>query len=616
MTPTQSSTTFRLADRYRRSRFRFVLTVLDRILGLERLAERYERLPLTDTPEAFLTAALDELGVRISVAEEDLERIPRSGSVIVVANHPFGGLEGMALALLLSSVRSDVKVLANFILGEIGELGDLLILVDPFGGRESASRSLRGLRSAHDWLRKGGLLLTFPAGEVAHLDLRQRRVTDPPWNPAITRLARRAQAAVVPIYVSGRNGVLFQLAGLLHPSVRTALLPRQLMAHEGRKIEFRIGRTCTSRQLGNSNDELEATKVLRRSTEVLAARKPPVDTDRRSPVQPRRTPASPARLISPIAPVLLEAEVEALSAEQLLIENGDQVVIEARADQIPQLLTEIGRLREQSFRDVGEGTGRDVDLDLFDQNYRHLFIWNRSKREVIGAYRIGFVDQLLDEHGLDGIYTSTLFRFSPKLFRALGPSLELGRSFIRTEYQKSFAGLLLLWKGIGRFVLNHPRHSTLFGPVSISSEYHSVSQQLLAAFLSQNNFVHPCSKWVKPRMPFRARTSVVVKHGLGGLRTLDEASRCIAEIEADGKGVPILIKQYLKLGGKLLGFNVDPAFSHVLDVLIAVDLRMTDQRVLARLMGREEAEDFLSAGKNLAEALKSGTGDSQHRATV
>jgi len=311
-------------------------------------------------------------------------------------------------------------------------------------------------------------------------------------------------------------------------------------------------------------------------------------------MQPRRTPSASATLIEPVDRALLDAEVAALPPKDLLAGSGSQEAWIIDGDSSPALLREIGRLRELTFRDAGEGTGRELDLDHFDKKYQHLFIWHREDREVVGAYRIGCTDTLLAEHSLEGLYTSTLFRDHTKLFEAMGTALEMGRSFIQPRYQKSFAGLLLLWKGIGRFVVQNPKCTTLFGPVSISADYRSSSQQLMAAFLKQNTYHHPWSKWVHPRSPFKGRPSRVIRRGVGDLRDLEEVSRFIAEIEADHKGMPILLRQYLKLGGRLLGFNVDPDFSDVLDVLVMVDLRKTPIKTLARYMGRDGAAAFLA----------------------
>ena len=305
--------------------------------------------------------------------------------------------------------------------------------------------------------------------------------------------------------------------------------------------------------------------------------------------------------IAPPQPVeRLRREVEGLPEDRRLVVSGDQEVYFARADQIPTVLFEIGRLREVTFREAGEGSGHDTDLDGFDLYYHHLFLWNRVRHEVIGAYRMGLTDRIIAGRGIDGLYTSTLFEFDRRLFEEMGPAVEMGRSFIRLEYQRSYAGLLTLWKGIGAFVVRSPRYATLFGPVSISDEYQSASQRVIVEYLRQNRLTHPWSRWVRPRHPFRRGWIRPRRPGRTNPGSLDEVSAMIAEIESDHKGVPVLLRQYLKLGGTRLGFNVDPNFSNVLDVLTMVDLRRTDQKILKRTLGSEGLEVFLAHHRDAA----------------
>jgi putative hemolysin len=252
------------------------------------------------------------------------------------------------------------------------------------------------------------------------------------------------------------------------------------------------------------------------------------------------------------------------------------------------VLHEIGRLREVTFRAVGEGTGREIDLDRFDSTYLHLFVWDRARSAIAGAYRLGPTDRILAAKGIDGLYSSTLFTYRKVLFERMGPALEMGRSFIAEPYQRSYAGLLLLWRGIGELVVRNPKYTTLFGPVSISADYRSISHRLMAEFLRQNRFAHRWGRWVRPRSPLpRGRLPV---HSLP--TGVEELSEVIAELESDRKGVPVLLRQYLKLGGRQLALNVDEQFSNVLDVLVMVDLRETDERMLVRYLGRDGAASF------------------------
>jgi putative hemolysin len=269
-----------------------------------------------------------------------------------------------------------------------------------------------------------------------------------------------------------------------------------------------------------------------------------------------------------------------------------------KADQAPWILQEIGRLRELTFRAGGEGTGMPSDIDLYDAYYRHLVIWSHTRNEVVGAYRLGLTDEVFRRSGKRRLYTQTLFKYKRPLWNVLNPGIELGRSFIREEYRRDYAPLLLLWKGIGQFVARNPRYRRLFGPVSISNEYQTVSQQLLVDFLRLNRFDFELARYVKARRPFNYRNPVSWWGGNPETSNdLDAVSDLIAEIEADSKGVPILIKHYLKLGGRFLGFNVDDRFSNVLDGLILVDLARTDMRLLRKYMGTENAKSFAAYHK-------------------
>jgi putative hemolysin len=268
----------------------------------------------------------------------------------------------------------------------------------------------------------------------------------------------------------------------------------------------------------------------------------------------------------------------------------------ARADEIPHTLREIGRLRELTFRTVGEGTGKPLDLDRFDAHYLHLFVYHAGRREIVGGYRLAPVDQTVSRHGPAGLYTSTLFRYRAPLLDQLSNAIELGRSFVRPEYQREYAPLLLLWKGIGRFVAERPRYRCLFGPVSISNTYQSLTKRLLVAFLRMNRSLPNLGRLVEPRNAPRFARADAWADALAttAVRDADEVDVLVAEIEHDRLTMPVLLRQYLKLNARLLGFNTDPAFGDALDALMLVDLTQVSRAVLARYMGREGAEAFLS----------------------
>lgn len=560
---------------------------LERLLAVDRLRKVYAPLCDLTEPAEFCEKGLTGLGVGYEVSESDLARIPAEGPTVLVANHPFGGVEGLVLGALLTRRRADVRIMANYMLSVFEPLREMFLFVDPFGGPEAATASRAGLREAIRWVDGGGLLAVFPAGEVASLRLRGLRVTDPPWNDTASRILLRGKATAVPAFFAGNNGPVFHLAGLVHPRLRTALLVRELLNKRSRTLVVRIGDPIPPARLSGLGDEREVTRYLRERTFNLARRG-----------RPSRRPDARAGEVEPIAeaqPVAaMQAELDALPSSAWLADSGSLRVAVARASEIPKLLLEIGRLREATFRAAGEGSGKARDLDEFDASYLHLFIWDAERRQIAGAYRLGPTDEILPARGVDGLYTSTLWRYRPELFERMGPALEMGRSFICQEYQRSFAGLMLLWKGIGHFVVRHPRYRVLFGPVSISADYQRASRALIAQFLRAN---HALSEWAhlaRPRRPFRARRWKAVggKGQPWATRDVDTVSTFVSDLEADAKGVPILVKQYLRLGGRILSFNVDAEFADVVDGLIVVDLARSERRTLERYMGAEGTSSF------------------------
>jgi putative hemolysin len=350
--------------------------------------------------------------------------------------------------------------------------------------------------------------------------------------------------------------------------LRTALLARELLKQRGRRATVRFGSPVPLTSVAQDGDPSALTGSIRRAVDQLA----------RSPA--RSSDETTARLA---------CEVDGLPAESMLVESGAFQVFVARADHIPTVLREIGRLREVSYRMVGEGTGREIDLDRFDAHYLHLFSWHREHRQVVGAYRIGQTDRITAIAGVDGLYTRTLFTYDDRLVAKLSPALELGRSFVRPEYQKNYNALLLLWKGIGQFVVRHPEYRVLFGPVTISARYSDRSQRLLMAFLQHNHLDRDLSDLVQAINP-----STVSPAPEGAVpASVEDANRLIAAADGGAAGVPILLRQYLKLNARLLGFNIDPSFGDALDALMMVDLTAVEPAILHRYLGREETARFL-----------------------
>ncbi len=590
-------------DPFRRNLFKVIRRSVERLFFLEQINRVYEVASRMREGEDFISASMRAMEVTPEVSAEDLQRVPREGACMVVANHPFGGIEGLVLLQVLRTVRPDTKIMANYLLQRMPEMHEFAIFVNPFGGKEASAANIGAIKACIRWLQEGHMLLVFPSGEVSHLDLRRREVVDPQWNPTIARIIRKGRAGALPVFVEGRNSALFQMMGLVHPRLRTAMLPREMVSKRGSRLRFRIGTPVPFARLDAIEGDREMVDYLQLRTYILKGRGA-------EPAGPADAPRADSAAMIPVAeglyPETLAQDIFLLPPECLLLETEEFGVYLARAEQIPRLLHEIGRLREITFRAVGEGTGREIDLDRFDRYYYHLVLWSRRKNELVGAYRIGKTDEILARYGKRGLYTSTLFRYRRRLLQTMGPALELGRSFIRAEYQRNYASLLLLWKGIGKLIVREPKYRHLFGPVSINNEYNTLSRQMLEVFLRANNFRTDWARYVKPRHhpsrpnPHRWNPRVFQR----AIRDPEEISELIAEIEKDRKGVPVLLKQYLKLGGKLLSFNVDPKFCDVLDGLIWVDLLDTDPRIIVRFIGREAAEAFLRHhGRSLDAAL-------------
>jgi putative hemolysin len=516
--------------------------ILSSVLRLQTCCRLYEKARV-GSDGAFESRALEVLGVRPFVEDFDIARIPKHGGLLVAANHPHGVLDGLVLAAVLRRVRSDVRILANYLLASIPELQDLCFFVDPCLGEASTVRSRAGLRNAHLWLRNGGALIAFPAGEVAHVRCADGSRGESEWRSTATRLAAATGSRLLPAFVDGANSRLFYAAGRVHPLFRTLLLARETLNKRGRTIAVRFGEP-----IGPG----AGTDVLRRAVERLR---------------------SNGRIDE------ISSEIAALPASCRLLESGAFDVFCAQAHQIPVSLREIGRLREIAYSGVGEGTGRELDLDVFDETYSHLFVWDRGERQIVGAYRIGRTDRITAASGVHGLYTRTLFRYDARLIARLSPALELGRSFVRPEYQRNYNALLLLWKGIGQFVARHPEYRVLFGPVSISARYSDHSHHMLMAFLRQNHFDSGLADLVAALNPAPSSAPRPVP------ASIEDVNRLVSRTEGDRKGMPVLLRQYLKLNARLIAFNVDPNFRDALDALMFVDLTKVDRPILKRYLG-------------------------------
>lgn len=576
---------FRLS---RKTPFGIGESVVEWATGLSKLDSLYKQGPLPEDSHSFMQEALARIGTQYRVQHGSLENIPSDGSVLVVANHPFGGIEGIILASLISQVRKDVKVLANELLKRIPELDELFIGVDVFGGEKAKQTNRRAIKAANQHLKEGGVLIIFPAGEVSSWQASENKITDKTWSHSVAKFVKHAQATTVPLFISGMNSKLFYQAGRIHPLLRTALLGRELLNKSGEIISVSIGNPIPYREIqGFENDE-DITQYFRLNTYLMGS------MDSRKELTQQTLHAEP--IIAPILTETLENELLDLS-EFKLLEQADFEVYCAPTPKMPQMMREIGRVREESFRDVGEGSGLSCDVDLFDPNYHQLFVWHKTNRELVGAYRLGLVDELIEQGGIHALYSTSLFKYDEAFIKTLGCSIELGRSVVAKQYQRNMHSLLLLWKGIASFVQRNPKYTHLFGPVSISNDYSPVARQLIASVMSVHYYDNDKAKLVSPTTPLERNGQEFWRPDmLSSLSQLPLLSKVLSRLER-GMGIPVLLKQYLSMNGKLVCFNVDPAFNFTLDGLIVVDLTSVPEKKLGKYMGYDNAVKYQLAHK-------------------
>jgi putative hemolysin len=555
--------------------------LLMELMKINQVNELFAQAQPNQGPD-FVDAILAGCGIDIEFDESELKNIPATGSFIAIANHPYGGIEGMVLLKILCMVRPDAKLMANFLLKKIPNLSDYFIAVNPFENVEHSS-SISGLKNTLELLANGTPIGIFPAGEVSTFKVDKQAVTDRLWHPVVGKIIAKAKVPVVPVYFHGNNGLLFNLVSLIHPALRTAKLPSELFNKNGHTIRLRIGKPINVEDIPEYNNSTKLLNYLRARTYALGAG---LEEEKKifNPRNLFKIKKLPKDIVPETSVAMLEKDIEPLREDYRVWAEKNYEVFIAPTSMIPNVIREIGRLRELTFREIGEGTNKATDLDEYDIYYHHLFIWDVTAKMIVGAYRLGLGDEIFYSIGKKGFYISELFKIKSQFTPVLKKSIELGRSWVRKEYQQKPLPLFLLWKGILKYLMDNPRYRYLVGPVSISNSFSNFSKSLIVDYINRNHFDHEMAQYVRPRKKFKVDfASIDTDLLMAGEDSFKGLDNLISEVETRNMKVPVLLRQYIALNAKIICFNIDPKFADCLDGFLVLDLEKVPQDILEKL---------------------------------
>ena len=544
--------------------------VLLKVLGISKLNKVYDKTKHLDKLD-FLDAMVKEFQIDFEIPEDDLKRIPKTGSFITVSNHPLGGIDGILLLKLLASSRPDFKILANFILLKIEPIKDFVLPVNPFDNKKDEGKSsYTGIKQALEHVNNGNPLGLFPAGEVSTYS-DEMLIQDKPWEEAAVKFIKKARVPVVPICFHAKNSTLFYILAKLSDTLRTAKLPSELLTQKRRTIKVRIGNQIPVKDQDEYEDLSKFSDFIRMKTYMLAN---PYKKGLLKIITPTLIfPSQPKTIVTARPTEHLIEEVEQLKvSDAILLTSKNYSVFLADSQQIPNILHEIGRLREITFRTIGEGTNKAIDIDVYDAYYKHMFLWDNDAQRVVGAYRMGLGDEIYKAKGIEGFYVNELFKFEPELYSMLSKTIEMGRAFIINEYQQRPMPLFLLWKGIVHVTLRYPNLKYLLGGVSISNKFSNFSKSLMIGFMKSNYYDPYVAQYVHPKKDYKVRLKDEHKDYIFDASKVDmnKFDKLIDEIEPGSLRLPVLLKKYVKQNARLVAFNVDPKFNNAIDGLMYI----------------------------------------------
>lgn len=554
-----------------------------RMLGLRKINKLYSELYKHKGAE-LTSSYFKYLNTSYHISEKEIGNIPKEGPLVIVSNHPSGTFDGLLLIDALSKVRPDIKFMGNMLLSRIEPLKEYFIEVNPFDSKSATNIS--GIRASLRHVDAGGALVIFPAGEISTYKRFFSKIEDKSWSESVLKFIKRVNAPILPIYIDANNSKMFHLVGKIHPMLRTVMIPRETTNKRNMRVNLRIGSVITIRKKEDMADLELMGRYIRGNVycmnEYVTGRKNRRKknyTEGEEPIKNISFDDIPERLeIS-----LLKKEIESI-VDRKLFDYGCYSLYFTSSDAIPNLMNEIGRLREITFREIGEGTNLAIDTDNYDNYYRQLFIWDHSADALVGAYRVGMGHEIMPTYGLKGFYTNTLFNLSKEMSEVMQRTIELGRSFVVKEYQRKPISLLLLWKGILSILLKNEEYSYLMGPITMSGKLSETSKILMVNYLKKNCFDESVARFITPTIGLRGLNMKKFDYTLiEEIDSIEYIDKLVLDIERRDLSVPVLLKKYLALGGKIVGFNIDPNFNDSIDALMLLDLNLIPESKIEML---------------------------------
>ncbi len=557
-----------------------------KISALNKLYDRHKHLKDVE----FLNAILDDLQIKFEIPEEDLKRLPKEGAYITISNHPLGGIDGILLLKLMLEREPNFKIIANFLLHRILPLKPYIMPVNPFENHKDAKSSVIGIKETLRHLSDGKPLGMFPAGEVsAYKD--GKLMVDKDWEEGAIKVIRKAQVPVVPIYFHAKNSRLFYFLSKIGGTLRTAKLPSELFTQKDRIIKVRIGKPIS---VAEQNEHLtieEYSEFLRKKTYMLSNSFD--DGNKLLSVSNLATQKSQKQIVKPANHDKILEEVKSIqNSDYRLLQSKNYSVFLVTPEKIPNILHEIGRLREITFREVGEGTNEAIDLDKCDEYYHHMFLWDEDNEQIAGAYRMGLGSEIYSKYGIEGFYLNNLFRFEPELYDMMSQSIEMGRAFICKDYQQKPMPLFLLWKGIVHTTLRYPEHKYLIGGVSISNQFTEFSKSIMIEFMKSHYYDPYVAQYIHPKKEYKVKLKDADKDFVfnEAEADLNKFDKIIDEIEPGILRLPVLIKKYIKQNARVIAFNVDPMFNNAIDGLMYIRIADLPESTVKPVMEEFQAE--------------------------